>query len=96
MQQISSFRSEVEVHHYFFVGEPHKDELFTEASTNTVFQLTGYGTLTDIRVLARVAGHLVEVDKLRQGRSGMIATVDRPGARIDAKSKHSVLWEYTA
>ena len=58
---------------------------FTEAGTNTVFQLTRDNTLTDIHVLARVAGFLVEIDRLPHGTSGLLVIADQLGARVGAK-----------
>ena len=58
---------------------------FTEAGTNTVFQLARDDTLTDIHVLARVAEFLVEIDRLPHGTSGLLVVADQLGARVGAK-----------
>ena len=55
---------------------------FTEASTNTVLQLTGYDTLADIHVLDRVAGSLIEIARLRHAKSGLFAMADQLDARV--------------
>ena len=48
-----SFRSKVEIH-AAFASESHTvAKYLTQASTNTVFRLTGYDTLTNTHVLAR-------------------------------------------
>lgn len=52
---------------------------------NTAKLLIEYNTLTDTYVLARTAGAPVDLNKFRQGTSGLFTIADQLAARVDAK-----------